>query len=118
MLVVLGDHQPLPLITGEGASRDVPISVVTRDQGVLQRIAPWGWAEGLHPGRGGAGLADGGVPGPLPQRVRPVERSYEAAMLSRSQPSPRSKASSWAANPARSRGAMCGTAPLSATPPR
>ncbi len=50
VLVVLGDHQPLPLITGEGASRDVPISVVTRDQGVLQRIAPWGWAEGLHPG--------------------------------------------------------------------
>jgi phosphatidylglycerophosphate synthase len=50
VLVVLGDHQPLPVITGDGAGADVPISVVTRDPAVLDRIAGWGWQEGLRPG--------------------------------------------------------------------
>ncbi|MGI5131336.1 sulfatase [Pseudonocardia sp. CA-107938] len=50
VLLILGDHQPAPLLTGDGASRDVPISVVTRDRGVLDRIAPWGWTDGLRPG--------------------------------------------------------------------
>jgi phosphatidylglycerophosphate synthase len=50
VLLVLGDHQPAPLVTGEGAGRDVPISVVTRDREVLDRIAPWGWQDGLRPG--------------------------------------------------------------------
>ncbi|MDN5857613.1 MAG: sulfatase [Pseudonocardia sp.] len=50
VMVILGDHQPLPLITGDGASRDVPISLVTRDRDVLERIAPWGWVDGLRPG--------------------------------------------------------------------
>ena len=30
-------------------NRDVPISLVTRDQAVLDRIAEWGWADGLVP---------------------------------------------------------------------
>ena len=50
VLLVLGDHQPLPAVTGEGATRDVPISVVTRDGAVLDRIAGWGWEPGLRPG--------------------------------------------------------------------
>jgi hypothetical protein len=50
VLLILGDHQPAPLLIGEGASHDVPISVVTRDRGVLDRIAPWGWVDGLRPG--------------------------------------------------------------------
>ncbi|WP_300007242.1 sulfatase-like hydrolase/transferase [Pseudonocardia sp.] len=50
VLVLLGDHQPLPVITGEGAGRDVPISIVTRDPAVLDRIAGWDWDEGLRPG--------------------------------------------------------------------
>jgi hypothetical protein len=50
VLLVLGDHQPAPLVTGEGAGRDVPITVVTRDQAVLDRIASWGWQDGLRPG--------------------------------------------------------------------
>ncbi|MGH8918954.1 MAG: sulfatase-like hydrolase/transferase, partial [Actinomycetes bacterium] len=50
VLVFLGDHQPAPLITGEGASRDVPITIVARDKGVLDRIASWGWEAGLNPG--------------------------------------------------------------------
>jgi hypothetical protein len=49
VLVFLGDHQPSPIVTGRGASRDVPISIVARDASVLERIAPWGWQEGLKP---------------------------------------------------------------------
>jgi len=49
VLIFLGDHQPAPIVTGQGASRDVPITIVTRDGSVLNRIAPWGWQQGLKP---------------------------------------------------------------------
>jgi hypothetical protein len=49
VLVFLGDHQPSPVITGQGASRDVPITVVARDPKVLDRIDGWGWTDGLKP---------------------------------------------------------------------
>jgi hypothetical protein len=49
VLVFLGDHQPSPIVTGRGASRDVPISIVARDPSVFARIAPWGWQQGLKP---------------------------------------------------------------------
>ncbi|MGI5215680.1 sulfatase, partial [Plantactinospora sp. CA-290183] len=50
VLVFLGDHQPAPIVTGEGAGRDVPITIVARDPAVLDRIAGWGWQDGLNPG--------------------------------------------------------------------
>ena len=50
VLVFLGDHQPAPLLTGHGATRDVPITIVARDRAVLDRISGWGWHEGLRPG--------------------------------------------------------------------
>jgi hypothetical protein len=49
VLVFLGDHQPAPLLTGNGAARDVPITIVTRDRAVLDRISGWHWGEGLKP---------------------------------------------------------------------
>ena len=49
VLVVLGDHQPSPVIIGPNASHDVPISVVARDPAVLDRIAGWDWQPGLNP---------------------------------------------------------------------
>lgn len=49
VLVFLGDHQPLPIVTGEGASRDVPITIVAHDKSVLDRVAGWGWQDGLRP---------------------------------------------------------------------
>jgi hypothetical protein len=49
VLVCVGDHQPSPIVTGHGASRDVPISIVARDQAVFHRIASWGWQQGLKP---------------------------------------------------------------------
>jgi hypothetical protein len=50
VLVFLGDHQPAPIITGAGASRDVPITIVAHDRAVLDRISGWGWQDGLKPG--------------------------------------------------------------------
>jgi phosphatidylglycerophosphate synthase len=50
VLVVLGDHQPATVVTGYGASHDVPISVIAHDPAVMRRIAGWGWADGVRPG--------------------------------------------------------------------
>ncbi|MBQ1074478.1 sulfatase-like hydrolase/transferase [Micromonospora sp. C31] len=50
VLVFLGDHQPAPVVTGARAGRDVPVTVVARDPAVLDRVAGWGWEEGLRPG--------------------------------------------------------------------
>lgn len=49
VIVALGDHQPAPLITGEGASRDVPVHIVG-DAAVADAIAGWGWTSGARPG--------------------------------------------------------------------
>jgi hypothetical protein len=49
VLVVLGDHQPHSYVTGSGAGHDVPVSVVAHDPKVLDRIAGWGWQDGLRP---------------------------------------------------------------------
>jgi phosphatidylglycerophosphate synthase len=49
VLILLGDHQPAPKVSGVGATHDVPISIVARDPAVLDRIGTWGWQPGLHP---------------------------------------------------------------------
>jgi len=50
VLVVLGDHQPAAFVAGDEAGMDVPITIVTRDRAVLDRVAAWGWQDGLRPG--------------------------------------------------------------------
>jgi phosphatidylglycerophosphate synthase len=49
VLVVLGDHQPATLVTGQDASHDVPISVIAHDPKVMDQIAGWGWQDGMLP---------------------------------------------------------------------
>jgi hypothetical protein len=49
VLVVLGDHQPATIVSGEGASHDVPISIIAADPAVVDRISGWGWQAGLRP---------------------------------------------------------------------
>jgi len=49
VLVVLGDHQPATTVSGQDAGHDVPISVIAHDPRVLDRIAGWGWQDGLLP---------------------------------------------------------------------
>ncbi|WP_225825381.1 sulfatase [Streptomyces naphthomycinicus] len=49
VLVFLGDHQPVPVVTAGSPRRDVPVTVVARDPEVLERISGWGWTAGLKP---------------------------------------------------------------------
>ncbi len=49
VLVVLGDHQPAKVVTGENPTHDVPISVIAHDPAVMDQIAGWGWDDGLLP---------------------------------------------------------------------
>jgi hypothetical protein len=49
VLVFLGDHQPIARVSGSGASRDVPVSIVAKDPKVLDKVAAWNWTDGLKP---------------------------------------------------------------------
>jgi hypothetical protein len=49
VLVVLGDEEPLPIVSGQDASHNVPISIIARDPSVMKRIKGWGWQSGLLP---------------------------------------------------------------------
>ncbi|MET7295828.1 sulfatase [Streptomyces griseoloalbus] len=49
VLVFLGDHQPVPTVTAGSTNRDVPVTVVAKDEKVLDRMAGWGWSDGLKP---------------------------------------------------------------------
>jgi hypothetical protein len=50
VLIMLGDHQPHTVISGQGATHDVPISIIARDPKVLDQIRGWGWQDGVRPG--------------------------------------------------------------------
>lgn len=50
VLVFLGDHQASPIVSGQDATHDVPITIVAHDPAVFDRIAGWGWTDGLKPG--------------------------------------------------------------------
>jgi len=52
LMIIVGDHQPAPLVTGEGASRDVPLHVVTGNPELLQPFLNWGLVAGMHPDEG------------------------------------------------------------------
>jgi hypothetical protein len=49
VLVMLGDHQPANIVSGEDADHDVPITLVTRDREVMDQISAWGWEDGMRP---------------------------------------------------------------------
>ncbi|MFF2368359.1 sulfatase-like hydrolase/transferase [Streptomyces sp. NPDC058122] len=49
VLIFLGDHQPIARVSGNHASRDVPVSIVAKDPTVLDKIADWGWTDGIQP---------------------------------------------------------------------
>ena len=49
VMIVLGDHQPLPIVSGTNSNHDVPISIISHDPAVLKDIAGWDWSKGLRP---------------------------------------------------------------------
>jgi phosphatidylglycerophosphate synthase len=49
VMIMLGDHQPWTIVSGQQPSHEVPISVIAHDPAVLKRIARWGFDNGLRP---------------------------------------------------------------------
>jgi hypothetical protein len=49
VLVVVGDEQPLPIVSGQHVGHDVPISIISHDASMLKWIGEWGWQSGLLP---------------------------------------------------------------------
>ncbi|WP_159601796.1 alkaline phosphatase family protein [Agromyces humi] len=49
VLVVLGDHQPATIVSGQGAGHDVPISIISKDATVFEAIEGWHWDDGMLP---------------------------------------------------------------------
>ena len=49
LLILTGDHQSAPLITGEGATRDVPIHVISGDPALIEPFVAWGFEPGMRP---------------------------------------------------------------------
>ena len=52
LLIVLGDHQPAPLITGEDVSRAVPVHVISGDETLVRPFVDWGFKPGVLPDPG------------------------------------------------------------------
>jgi len=51
LLIALGDHQPAPLITGEGVSWEVPVHIVSGDPDLVKPFLDWGFQIGGIPAR-------------------------------------------------------------------
>ncbi|GGD41707.1 sulfatase [Aureimonas glaciei] len=49
VFVVLGDHQPAGIVTGEDATRDVPFHVIANDPALLQRLDAMALTDGMVP---------------------------------------------------------------------
>lgn len=49
VVVMLGDHQPATIVSGDDPGHDVPITVISHDPAVLDRISGWDWEPGLRP---------------------------------------------------------------------
>ncbi|MFT4167279.1 MAG: CDP-alcohol phosphatidyltransferase family protein [Microlunatus sp.] len=49
VVIMVGDHQPAPAVTGPDAGKDVPITLISGDPAVLKWIDDWGWTPGLRP---------------------------------------------------------------------
>ncbi|SHE39667.1 hypothetical protein SAMN02745148_00343 [Modicisalibacter ilicicola DSM 19980] len=51
LLILVGDHQPAPLIVGDQASRAVPVHVLSRDIRLTRPFLEAGFTAGILPGR-------------------------------------------------------------------
>jgi hypothetical protein len=51
VMILIGDHQPAAAVSGQGASWDVPVHVITSRKPVLDRLVAHGFRRGLTPAR-------------------------------------------------------------------
>ena len=62
VMILLGDHQPPALVSGEGAPWDVPVHIITNNTEVLARLKANGFRAGLTPARPTLGPMSGLLP--------------------------------------------------------
>ena len=51
VLILIGDHQPPAVVSGEGAPWDVPVHVVSSRRAFLDALTAQGFSRGMHPRR-------------------------------------------------------------------
>ncbi|MFL6278707.1 MAG: sulfatase-like hydrolase/transferase, partial [Vicinamibacterales bacterium] len=51
VMILVGDHQPPALVSGRGASWDVPVHVIAKQRSILDRLIARGFHRGLRPER-------------------------------------------------------------------
>lgn len=49
VVLVFGDHQPAPIVTGDTDNRDVPVHLISRDPKLFEGVATWQWTKGMLP---------------------------------------------------------------------
>ncbi|PTY38249.1 hypothetical protein BGP77_17575 [Saccharospirillum sp. MSK14-1] len=49
VVLILGDHQAAPMITGDPDNRDVPVHLIASDPAVIDAIDSWQWQPGMKP---------------------------------------------------------------------
>jgi hypothetical protein len=62
VIVLLGDHQPPSIVSGEGASWEVPVHVIASRKGLLDRLTQHGFRKGLQPSHPAVTRIDGLMP--------------------------------------------------------
>ncbi|MDT8398619.1 MAG: hypothetical protein RQ899_08400 [Pseudomonadales bacterium] len=49
VILMFGDHQPAPLVTGDTDNRDVIVHLIARDPKVMDAVQGWHWSDGMLP---------------------------------------------------------------------
>lgn len=49
LMIIVGDHQPVTLVSGQSATHDVPIHMIASNPEVLAAISDWHWTVGMVP---------------------------------------------------------------------
>lgn len=49
VILIIGDHQPMPYVTDNTENRDVLTHIIARDPAVMAAIDSWQWSEGMLP---------------------------------------------------------------------
>jgi hypothetical protein len=59
VMILVGDHQPPAMVTGEDASWEVPVHVIASRDAILDRLLQRGFTPGLAPSRPALGTMNG-----------------------------------------------------------
>jgi hypothetical protein len=62
VIVLLGDHQPPSVVSGEGATWEVPVHVIASRKALLDRLMQRGFRAGLQPAHPAVSRIDGLMP--------------------------------------------------------